>query len=820
VTATASKNGRLDKAEVIAQLTPQVVATIYERAVGQSHRAAGEWRKCPSPFYADSNGNPGFNWHPETGHYRDHSKDEKGDIFDFVMRAERCSFTEALTSVAEVEGLTPKPTATPRTSPILKAYDYVDENGTVLSQTVRFHDKRFSQRQPRPGGGWINNLQGVRRVPYRLPELLAADQTVDVLILEGEKDVDRAIAEGFVATTNAMGAGSWPNDLNIYLADRHVVLIPDNDDAGRDHVAKVARGLPGIVETTKITPLPDLPVKGDFSDWFNAGGTAEELRHLIMQTPEWQPEPAATNNGRTSASVEPQEPRVFANTDTGNAERLVALHGSEIRFNWGRKVWHTWSGRHWEEDRAGRMEQLAKSTARQIPDEARHLTAERYTSTIKWAAASESSGKRQATIDLARSEDGVPVQPHELDADPWLLNVANGTLDLRDGTLRPHQCEDLITRLIDVPYDPDATCPRFMDFLDRIFDRDEGLIGYVQRLVGYSMTGSTREQIMAIAYGTGSNGKTTLLGTLRGLLGNYAQEADADSFMERRHEGIREDIADLDGARFVAASETADGKRLSEALVKKMTGGEMLRARRLYENGYTFAPQFTVWLSTNHKPEIRGTEFAIWRRIRLVPFTVTINEAEKDADLPTKLADEYPGILAWAVRGCMDWQRDGLNEPDAVLRATASYREDMDPLAAWFADRCIVQRNILAEHKKLYEDYLAYCDTAGDDPVSSKAFGEKLGERGFEAKRTNNARCRKGLRLRTGPDDHGQTTFESDRCDRRDADPGNFSSNTSYADFTGESVTPVTSVTIGSQPTLRDDEPFDSVPLEDDDVPF
>jgi len=290
MTATASKNGHIDKDEVLAQLTPQVVATIYERAVGQNHRAAGEWRKCPSPFYQDSSDNPGFNWHPVTGHYRDHSKDEKGDIFDFVMRSERHSFTEAVAYVAEVEGLTPKPTTTKAgQSQILKAYDYVDENGKLLSQTVRWSDKRFTQRQPRPGGGWINNLQGVRRVPYRLPELIAANPIDDVISPEGEKDVDRAVAEGFVATTNAMGAGNWHNDQNAYFADRHVVLIPDNDAPGRAHVQNVATKLYGIAETIKIVTLPGLPEKGDLSDWFDADGTAQALRHLIMQAPEWRP---------------------------------------------------------------------------------------------------------------------------------------------------------------------------------------------------------------------------------------------------------------------------------------------------------------------------------------------------------------------------------------------------------------------------------------------------------------------------------------------------------------------------------------------------
>jgi len=291
MTATASKNGHIDKTEVLSRLSRPHVAAIYERYAGQQHRAAGEWRKCASPFYTDSPANPGFNWHPETGHYKDHSKDEKGDIFDFIGRAERCSFTEAVSIVADAVGYVPrtKPATKGSLGTPVATYDYRDEAGTLLYQTLRFDPKDFRQRQPRAGGGWINNLQDVRRILYRLPELLNASPTDDVLIPAGEKDVDRAISEGFVATTNPLGEGKWIHGLSEPLRSRHAVAIPDNDDTGREHVQDVATKLYGIAETIKIVTLPGLPEKGDLSDWFDAGGTAEELRHLIMQAPEWRP---------------------------------------------------------------------------------------------------------------------------------------------------------------------------------------------------------------------------------------------------------------------------------------------------------------------------------------------------------------------------------------------------------------------------------------------------------------------------------------------------------------------------------------------------
>jgi putative DNA primase/helicase len=459
--------------------------------------------------------------------------------------------------------------------------------------------------------------------------------------------------------------------------------------------------------------------------------------------------------GHTNGANGQQEPADSAapigypRTDTGNAERLIARYGDRVRFNYGREKWHVWSGRHWQVDNSGEIERLAKETMRSVPfEEGASLEGDRYTELLKWAASSESNTRRQSMIRLARSEEGVPIQPVEMDANPWLLNVANGTLDLHTGTLGPHERSHLITRLIDTDYTPDATCARWTAFLEQIFAGDQALIGYVQRLVGYSLTGSTREQIVIIAYGTGSNGKSTLLNVLRHLLGDYAREANSDSFMDKRGDAIREDIADLDGARFVAASETSDGRRLSESLVKKMTGGEQLRARRLYENGIEFQPQFKLWLSTNHRPVIRGSEYAIWRRIKLIPFTVTIPDDQKDPDLGLKLMAEAQGILAWAVRGCLAWQSTGLREPAAVTNAVTAYRHDMDQLAEWIEAACVVHATVKDEPTRLYNNYSEHCKERGDTPMSMTGFGRKLGEKGFELRRTMNQRYRVGIRLR------------------------------------------------------------------------
>ena len=276
--------------------------------------------------------------------------------------------------------------------------------------------------------------------------------------------------------------------------------------------------------------------------------------------------------------------------------------------------------------------------------------------------------------------------PQELDTNSWLLNCLNGTLDLLTGELLPHQRDNLITKVAPVEYDPVAKCPVWDRFLSRIMGEDEDLIGFLQQMVGYSLTGDVSEQILFIGYGEGANGKSTFLNTLLGLLGDYAMKATSDLLM--RHQGHPTEKADLFGKRFVATIETEDGRRLSEVFVKEATGGDPIRARRLHENFWQFNPTHTLFLATNHRPIIRGTDHAIWRRIRLIPFNVTIPDAKMDKHLIGKLRAEWPGILNWAVRGGLLWQAKGLKTPDRVEAATGIYRREMDVLADFFEDRC------------------------------------------------------------------------------------------------------------------------------------
>jgi putative DNA primase/helicase len=359
-------------------------------------------------------------------------------------------------------------------------------------------------------------------------------------------------------------------------------------------------------------------------------------------------------------------------------------------------------------------------------------------------------------IRLATSEPGIPVLLEQLDADPWLFNVVNGTIDLRTGILRPARREDLITKLAPVIYDPDARCPTWERFLQQIMAGNTALITFLQRAIGYGLTGVTSEQVLLLLYGTGANGKSTFLEVLRALFGDYARQAEFATFLARTSDAVRNDLARLAGARFVTAVEAASGRRLDEALIKQLTGGDPITARFLYQEFFEFTPQFKLFLATNHKPVIRGTEHAIWRRIRLIPFEVTIPQAQQDRTLPDKLRAELPGILAWAVQGCLAWQRDGLPMPTEVHQATETYREEMDTFGLFLADYCIVDPTDptrRATTGELFDAYLTWCRQNGEHFQLTKThFGMRLGERGLTPIRLGKERGWAGIALAPEPD--------------------------------------------------------------------
>jgi putative DNA primase/helicase len=369
----------------------------------------------------------------------------------------------------------------------------------------------------------------------------------------------------------------------------------------------------------------------------------------------------------------------------------------------------------------------------------------------EWARGSQSLERLKAMWTLAKAD--LAVSPEELDTDPMLLNVENGTIELRNGALWPHRPEDLITKLAPVEFDPAAQAPRFYKFLKQILVEEE-LIAFVQRFLGYSLTGSTKERSLAVLHGVGKNGKSTLVELFQDLMGDYSSVAHPNTIMRQSFSDAtaQYQLAELKGARFVSVSETKRGVELEEAVVKQITGSDTISARAPYGKPFTYRPQFKLWLSTNHKPEIPDGSEAIWDRMRLIPFTQRFEDGKgADTKLPDKLREELAGVLAWAVRGCVEWDQHGLGSAAAVERATSAYRAETDIIDRFFEDACVFGPEYSVSKKDLFESYDAWCLENGEGALTQNMFTRVMGERGvvrnFEEVKVRGNRTWKGIGL-------------------------------------------------------------------------
>ena len=443
----------------------------------------------------------------------------------------------------------------------------------------------------------------------------------------------------------------------------------------------------------------------------------------------------------------------FNLTDLGNGERLIHQHGDILHYCYECKRWLVWNGKVWEWDSGAKITALAKLTVRNIYHEAGNEPDEKRRKQLAdHAKHSESEHRINAMISLAESEPGIPVKVTELDSNPWLFNCLNGTLDLRTGQLHPHRKEDLLTIIVPVEYHCDAQCPLWLSFLGRVTGGNTELAVYLQHAVGYSLTGDPRSQILFFLYGLGNNGKSTFTMTIRKLMAGYGERLDADDLMVKDRKtggGPKESIANLKGKRYVIGSELQDGRKLDVSLLKDMTGGETIKARRLYEHDIEFKPTHKLWLFGNHKPIITDTTLSIWRRVKLIPFTETIPDNEIDRDLPSKLEAELPGILTWAVKGCLDWQQYELREPNAVTTATAAYRHEQDILGDFIEDCCILEAKASIPKADLKAEYQRWCEDNSVEPVKQHTFKARLTEKGITESKSGSIRYWKGLTLKS-----------------------------------------------------------------------
>ncbi|MEC3651394.1 phage/plasmid primase, P4 family [Bacillus subtilis] len=468
---------------------------------------------------------------------------------------------------------------------------------------------------------------------------------------------------------------------------------------------------------------------------YSTGPTISDLMEQQEQPYEvYFSQPPASQVADTEEIID--TPPVFHLTELGNAERLVYYHGKNIRYC-NELDWLIWNGKMWEEDSKRQIEALTAQTLRAIYGEAKAMEdSYRKKQLNDWAKKCERRNIRMNTILDTRPM--VAVRKQELDSHKYLFNCENGVIDLKTGELLPHDREFLFTKISSVAYQKDADCPNWKAFLESIFIDEQGqpnyeIIDFMQKAIGYSLTGDTTEQVMFFLFGNGRNGKSTFINTVQQLLGDYGRQTNSDTFIKKKNDSsINNDIARLDGARFVSAVESEEGQQLSESLVKQITGGEKMSARFLRQEYFEFTPEFKVFFTTNHKPIVKGSDEGIWRRIRLVPFTVTIPKEKVDKKLPQKLAAEMPGILRWAVEGCLKWQKEGLKEPEVIRKATEGYREDMDILGPFLAERCVIHPAAKIESKEIYKEYKNWCFENDDVELKNRAFYRQLEIRGFK----------------------------------------------------------------------------------------
>lgn len=655
---------------------------------------------------------------------------------------------------------------------IVQTYDYKDAGGNLYMQVVRMEPKDFRVRRPNPdqnGKPWIWNKSGVVPQLYRLPEVLAARDDAWILFCEGEKDVDRAIREGYpVATTNPFGAQEarktgapgkpkWEPQYTETLRNRNVAICLDADNAGGNSARQIGLILRPHAKRVIYLTLPGLPLVRDgqkfkdLSDWFALGNTLEDLYAVLDQAVAAPDDPMLPPD-LENTEIDADDVLRFAETDAGNGELFAHLFGANARYDHQRGRWLVWKGDHWGADADGQLTRWAIEQARfrakassEIDNRASALKS------FAWAKSSESAGRIKSTLDLARNQPPIADPGKGWDTTPLLLGVSNGVVNLTSGELRRGRQDDRITMSTDVGYDTAAECPRWLQFISEIFDGDQAMIEYVHRAVGYSLTGSTREQVWFICHGKGANGKSTFLEVLQRAFGDYAGNLPFTALMKGKEQSIPTDLAALPGKRLITASETQENSTLNEARIKALTGGDTITARQLYERQFSFVPELKLWVALNHLPNVTDSSEGFWRRVRVISFNRQFGAADRDDMLKEKLYQELPGILKWAIAGASSWHKKGLKAPTQVMMPTLAYQAESDPLDDFIRDCCVVTANAHVGAGALYTAYVGWADRQGyrdKDRMSNSIFGKRMVDR-FTRRHSMNGKTFYGIGIRS-----------------------------------------------------------------------
>ncbi|ACV64409.1 phage/plasmid primase, P4 family [Desulfofarcimen acetoxidans DSM 771] len=638
-------------------------------------------------------------------------------------------------------GITLKELATDKYMPINFLTSLgVYQSGRVVKIPYRLEDGSPAPRQrlrtalkAKDGSRWAKGEGSP--VPYGLWKLREARDAGQIVLCEGESDAWTLWYHGFPAM--GLPGADMTKKLKIaHFQDiSRVYVIREPDQGGDTFVNGMTKQFSGwrswrgelfevrLSESTGAKDPNDLHKQDpdNFKNVFMEVLSAAKPLEIVNQ------------------NLKSEAKHMFANgnnlTDLGNTRRLVTQHGQTIRYCHIWKKWLIWNGKFWEIDNTGAVVRLAKNTVMSIYAEASKESDEGLRKAlVDHARKSEAASRIKAMITLAESEEGIPISPDQLDNNRWLLNCLNGTVDLKTGKLLPHRRDDYITKIAPVEYRPDVECPIWHTFLNEIMEDNQNLVSFLQRAAGMCLTGDVSEHVLFVLHGNGRNGKSTLLNIMLDIMNDYSIQAPPDLLMAKHNERHPTELADLFGKRLVVSIESDEGRRMAESLIKQLTGGDKIKARRMREDFWEFWPSHKLWLATNHKPQVRGTDTAIWSRLKLIPFNVSFAGRE-NKQLPAKLLTEKPGIFKWLVEGCLAWQREGLGVPDEVQAATEIYRTEQDTLGNFLTEHCITNPLVRVPASDIYRAYKAWCENNNEYVLSQKIFGTRLSERGFNKSR-------------------------------------------------------------------------------------
>lgn len=696
----------------------------------------------------------------KAGLWHDHATGEGGDIFDLIAVHHGLSAQSDFARVLEIAGqLVGRAASQPakkrkpeapvdELGPATAKWDYLDAAGHLIACVYRY-DPSPGRKEFRPWDAKRRKMAPPEPRPlYNQPGIVSAQQ---VILVEGEKCAQALIEAGHCATTAMHGANA-PVDKTDWspLAGKAVLIWPDKDKPGWAYAEAAAKAaLVAGSATCDILMPPDTKPEG----WDAADALAEGQ----VERSDDDPPPFDVTGfivaGQRMPVVRDMEAPVLEEmsgdlmegvtwgTEDGIASAFTRRYGLDWRYCSQWSKWLVWTGQRWNDDQVLFVSHLARGICR-----AASMKADSPRLKAKLASASTIAAVER----IARAEPKHAATVDEWDGDIWLLNTPGGVVDLRTGGMRGHQRVDRMTKITTAT--PRGDCPQWLAFLAQITDGDEPLQAYLQRVAGYCLTGSTQEHALFFLYGTGANGKSVFVNTLFTLLGDYAANAPMETFMETRSERHPTDLAGLRGSRLVTATETEQGRRWNEAKIKEITGGDRVSARFMRQDYFTYSPQFKLVISGNHKPSIRNVDEAMKRRMHLVPFTVTIPAERRDRQLPTKLLTERDGILAWALAGCLAWQRDGLRPPESVLKATAEYFEAEDAVGRWIDERCVTHANAKSLTTELFNDWKQWADSSGEFVGSQRRFSDLLLSKGLQKWRNScGVRGFQGIGLKETP---------------------------------------------------------------------